>query len=146
MISGALRRNAAINTTTADGSGIWSYTPVSARSDATYAVEAKSNNVNGDSPFSNLVLVTIDTAVNPPSNVTATPIDGQVHLSWVGSPDADVIGYEVFRKLETDPDTSYAKIHSNLVVGTKFCDDGVVNGTGYCYKIKAVDDTLQEAP
>lgn len=131
-------------TTTADGSGNWTYSPTATRFDGVYSVQAKANNANGDSAWSNLVSVTIDTKVNPPTNVTATPLNTHIHLSWVASVDSDVIGYEVYRKLASDPDTAYAKIHSNLVVQTKYCDSTVVNGTQYCYRIKAVDNTLQE--
>ena len=72
-------------------------------------------------------------------------LSGQIHVSWTASPDGDVIGYEVFRKLQSDPDTAYAKIHTGLVVGTSFCDSPLTNGVSFCYRVRAVDNTLQES-
>ncbi len=37
------------------------------------------------------------TAPLPPANVTVTPSDGYVHLSWTPSPSPNVIGYRVYR-------------------------------------------------
>ena len=130
-------------TTLANGSGIWTYHNLAApKADATYTVTAKANNANGDSPVSNSIQLTVDTFVNPPTGVTLQAFDGKIHVTWSASPDPDVIGYEVWRSAGGGP---YAKVHAGLVVGTTYCDSGLTNGTQYCYQVRAVDNTLQEA-
>jgi titin len=130
-------------TTTANGSGVWTYHNLAApKLDATYSVTAKASNANGDSPASNAVSITVDTVVTPPSNVVATAMNQKVHLTWTASPDADVIGYEVWRSEAGAP---YIKIHTGLVAGTSYCDSSLTNGVQYCYQVRAADNTLQEA-
>ncbi len=130
-------------TTLANGSGTWTYHNFAApKADATYTITAKASNANGDSASSNAISLTVDTAVNPPSGVTLQAFDGQIHVNWSASPDADVIGYEVWRSTAGG---GYVKIHTGLVVGTFYCDSGLTNGTQYCYQVRAVDNTAQEA-
>jgi len=127
-------------TTTANFMGQWSLEP-SAHSDGTYSITARAENAAGNSPLSDPVTITIDRFVNPPSGVTLTALNTQIHVNWTASPDPDVIGYEVWRSAAGG---SYVKIHSGLIVGTFYCDGPLTNGTQYCYQIRAVDNTLQE--
>jgi hypothetical protein len=132
-------------TVTADITGNWTATP-SPRVDGIYTVKAKAERAGLFSVDSDPITVEVDTFVSPPTGVVATGLNGQVHVTWTASPDSDVIGYEVFRKVDTEPDSAFAKRHTGFVVGTFFCDDQVMNEIRYCYRIRAVNNTLQEAP
>jgi hypothetical protein len=131
-----------IGTATAGASGSWAYAPTMSLPDGVYVVTAR---VDGSQP-SSAITITIDTMVHPPSNLVADAVGGQVFLTWDASPDGDVIGYEVYRKITGHPDQEYTKLHQGVVTDTQFCDGAVVAGVNYSYRVRAVDDTLQEAP
>ncbi|HEX7900748.1 MAG TPA: hypothetical protein VF950_23520, partial [Planctomycetota bacterium] len=128
---------------TSDAAGAWTYNATAKTANGpAYVVTARTSNANGDSPPSNSVEIAIDTVCAPPTGVSATPLNGRIHLTWIRSGDADAV-YEVFRKLKTDPDTAYAKRNTGYLTGTEFCDTGT-NGTEYAYRVRAVDRTLAQ--
>lgn len=129
-------------TVSSPSNGNWSYTATAKTANQTYTVTARSNNANGDSPDSNLCVVLIDTICTPPTNLTATPLGGMIHLAWVGSTDPDVKGYQIYRSTDG---TNFSLITgTNLVIESKYCDTGLTNGTRYYYRVRSVDDTLQQ--
>jgi fibronectin type 3 domain-containing protein len=129
-------------TTTSDAQGNWSLKPAT-KVDGVYTVTATATNSFGTSAGSNAITITVDTHVNPPSNVQAIAQNGQVNLTWTASPDSDIVGYEVWR---SDGGGAYHKIHTGVVVGTSYFDFPLTNNVQYCYQVRAVDNTLQEGP
>jgi hypothetical protein len=68
-----------------------------------------------------------------PTNLSATPGNGQVSLTWTASPDAS--SYNIYRSTTSGAET----LLTTGVTGTSFTDTGRTNGTTYFYKITAVN-------
>ena len=116
--------------------------------DGVYSFTARVESAPGVvSDPSNSVTIVIDaTPPLPPSNVGATPGNSLVILTWEASPSSDTLGYNVWRKVENAPDSTYSQINVPFpVVNTRFCDATVTNGTTYVYRVTAVDDARNEA-
>jgi len=72
--------------------------------------------------------------------LTGTGVLYQVDLSWNAPGTNDPIaGYNVYRSEEGSP--SYIIVNDDLVTGTIFVDQTVVNGTFYTYFVEAVDES-----
>ena len=75
-------------------------------------------------------------------DVNAVAFNGNIVVSWTQSPEADVLGYNVFRRAAggvynfNDPLNGATLIPRNTV---QFADRNVVDGTEYCYTVIAVD-------
>lgn len=143
--------------------GTWTYT-LTQKPEGFYVVYAKASKTGvQDSAFSNPAWITVDRSVNHALDVSVTaaqlspggpPGQGNhIHVSWVASPDPDVIGYFVYRAVDNSPPGApnpnppgliYTKLNPQPVVGTKWCDDTAQPNTTYRYKIVAVDNTKQE--
>jgi hypothetical protein len=78
--------------------------------------------------------------INAPINLTATPGDSQVTLSW--NPATGATGNV---KRSTTAGGPYTTIATN-VAGTSYIDNTVTNGTTYYYVITAVDSAGNESP
>lgn len=86
-----------------------------------------------------------DNAVpQPPSNLTATPSDGRVSLTWEAplintdeTPITDLLGFNVYRS--TTQGGNYSLISPMLVTQVSYQDAAVTNGTKYFYAVTAVD-------
>jgi hypothetical protein len=98
------------------------------------------------SPPSTPVVIEIDTYPPlSPRTLSATPASGFVLLSWPPSESPDALGYNIWRKAASDPDSAYQKINGPTpVVGVRYCDTQVTDGTAYEYRVTAVDDALDE--
>jgi fibronectin type 3 domain-containing protein len=66
-----------------------------------------------------------------------------VDLVWAPVTDADLAGYNVYRREE---DTSPVKINSGLVQTPAYRDASVVSGKSYLYSVSAVDLRGNESP
>ena len=102
------------------------------------AVDAAGN----ESPLSAVVSATpqgsSDTvAPSAPTNLTATPGDAQVELSWTASTDnVGVTGYRVYRQGELIASPT----------ATTYTNTGLTNGTLYTYEVTAADAAGNESP
>ena len=79
-----------------------------------------------------------------PTNLAATAVSsGQINLSWRDNNQANATGYEVDRS----PDGASWKPLSTTVSGATSFNDGpgLVEGTSYAYKVRAVSTTLGTA-
>ena len=81
-------------------------------------------------------------APEAPTNVVATPGDNQVTLSWVRSPEPDVVSYSVYRA--SSPGGPYALDAS--VAASSYVDGNASNGTTYFYVVRAVDISANVSP
>jgi parallel beta-helix repeat protein len=90
--------------------------------------------------------VTENCAPNTPKNLTVTTpsAKGMLLLTWSANTEADLAGYNLYRT--TNPDGTYVKINSDLLIDTNFTDTGLGDGVTYYYKIAAVDSANNESP
>ncbi|GIM94202.1 pectinesterase family protein [Paractinoplanes toevensis] len=74
-----------------------------------------------------------------PTGLKAGVGDGKVTLTWAGSGEADLAGYNVYLAGGT------AKLNTALVTGTAYTVTGLDNGTTYRYVVTAVDTAGNES-
>lgn len=75
-------------------------------------------------------------ALDAPTNLTATALDGSVLLDWDDNPALDVGSYNVYRSTSSG---SYGAALTN-VTGSAYADNTVSNGTTYYYVVTTVDN------
>jgi len=79
-----------------------------------------------------------DVAPNIPQNLTTTPGNQQITLSWDANTESDIAKYRIYRDT-----SSLAMILIDSVLGappdTFYIDTGLINGQTYYYRITAVD-------
>ena len=80
--------------------------------------------------------------IAPPTNLVGTTnSSGTIDLSWLPSSET-VLGYNVYRRL---PNVfSWELLNSNIISGTTYTDNSIVNGGNYLYMVRATD-TLTSA-
>lgn len=77
-------------------------------------------------------VLTVDTtATSPVTNLTATPGDNQVSLSWTNPSSPDFAGVRIYR--------DGTEITTGLTTFTSYTDTTAVNGTTYTYDVYAYD-------
>ncbi len=82
-----------------------------------------------------------------PVGLTAAGGDGSVDLTWDANPEADVIGYHVYRSESTPVSTTGEPLNgATPVADASFVDTTVANGTTYHYVVTAVDMEDHESP
>jgi hypothetical protein len=81
-----------------------------------------------------------DTVVpNAPVNLTATPGNSTVSLSWTPNSEGDLAGYTVYRSTSTPVSTGGVPLNSTLLTVPGYVDTNVINGITYYYAITATD-------
>lgn len=90
----------------------------------------------GAGPLSAVASVT---PLAPPAQVTATPGQQQVSLKWLGLTGAT--GYIVYRSIADQA----PQVVAPNVTTTMFVDTGLVNGTRYVYRVRAVATNSRSA-
>jgi hypothetical protein len=75
--------------------------------------------------------------VKPPANLTATPGDQRIALTWTAAA-GKISGYRVYR---ANPDGSWPATPraTTPATQTSFTDTGLTNGTSYTYRVTALD-------
>jgi len=68
-----------------------------------------------------------------------------VDLSWTASTSPDISGYNIYRAVYTTSCGAFAKVNPSLNASTSYTDNGVVDGTNYCYTTTAVNESSQES-
>ena len=117
-----------------------------------------SGNVNGIAFFNNGIYVASDTTTDVKAFTVSTTIsvpdapegldgtentDGEVALTWDDPSDDTITDYAIFRKVGNG---TYTELTTTaLITGQAYTDDTAVAGTGYTYKIQAVNDTGNSA-
>lgn len=116
------------------GVTVSSYTDTTAANGTTYYYVVTAVNADGESGSSNQVSATPSTVSAPPTDLVASPGDGQVYLSWTGS--ANATSYTL--KRGTTDGGPYPTIWSGIT-DTFFTDTTAANGTTYYYVVTAVN-------
>ncbi|MDO9576967.1 MAG: M1 family aminopeptidase [Candidatus Cloacimonadales bacterium] len=92
----------------------------------------------------NWVLMTSSTFRGVSIN-NAYSADEQVIIFWEEFwPEVGVEGYNLYRS--ESPTGDFLQINPEIITGTSYIDNDVVNGTTYYYKLKAVKDQTYETP
>ncbi len=72
------------------------------------------------------------------TNLIASLVDTQVNLTWTGYPDVDFItGYNIYRKIFGATEVLLTTLPKTAI---SYLDADVINGTGYSYRIVAIDN------
>jgi hypothetical protein len=79
----------------------------------------------------------------PPSDLVALPRTGGADLVWKQSPDADTVGYIVYR---ADPDLDFLRITPAPLASPELTDAGLASGVTYHYQVTAIDGEGNEGP
>lgn len=110
-----------------------------------YNIRVRATNSGVKSLWRSVTFTTIpdDTIPNAPANLVATGGQGAVNLTWdavTTNTDAsaanDIFLYAIYRGTSANPTTLVA-----TTAGTGWSDVGLVNGTTYHYRVRAVDFT-----
>jgi Abnormal spindle-like microcephaly-assoc'd, ASPM-SPD-2-Hydin len=77
---------------------------------------------------------------------TGTPASTHsVALSWNASTSSNIVGYNLYRAVQSGSCGAFSKINTVLNTGTLYSDSAVTNGTTYCYGATAVDSSNAES-
>lgn len=89
----------------------------------------------------------IDTfAPSAPDPVSVASANGTISLFWPSSPEADVIGYNVYRAGSSKPsDSDWIKLNDQPLTAVTYRDDLVVIDQTYFYHVTAVDRFKNES-
>lgn len=79
----------------------------------------------------------------PPEDLVALAQSGAVSLVWQASPDADAVGYLVYRQ---DPGADFRKLTAAPIAELKYDDSGLTPGLLFRYRATAVDKAGNEGP
>jgi fibronectin type 3 domain-containing protein len=82
------------------------------------------------------------TATDPASTGASTHT---VHLSWNASTSAEIVGYNIYRAVDSNSRGAFSKINSVLTTSTQYADSDVTDGTSYCYATTAVNASNEES-
>lgn len=105
----------------------------------TYYYVVTGRNLYGEGLPSNEASAFIPPRPSPPTNVRTTSYATVVDVEWDPSPSPDVAGYNVYRKLESDPVWPTVPLNGDrLVLNTRYRDGTVVTGRRYLYRVTAV--------
>lgn len=112
--------------------------------DYVYFVRALSQGANGmieSADSEPLSFKPVDTfRPSAPDPVSVASANGTISLFWPSSPEADVIGYNVYRAGAADaPEDDWIKLNDQPVTPVTFSDNRVVIDQAYSYRVTAVD-------
>ncbi len=82
----------------------------------------------------------------PPSGISSVPGIQSIAFSWYPNSELDLLGYNIYRSKEEKGE--FKKLNTNVITDTLYDDNnsGLISGQYYYYKIKAVDNMLNESP
>ncbi len=114
------------------------FTDTTVTSGAMYFYKVQAVNAAGSSPMSGEVSASPVPMPGTPTNLTATPGNAQVVLSWTGVGGAS--GYRIYRGTSAGF-TSTTPIQT--VNTTSFTNTGLTNGTKYYYRVSAISGAAE---
>jgi hypothetical protein len=117
------------------------YVDLTVQNDTTYAYSVRAFTALGQPPSrpSEVVNATPEDTTAPaqPRGLVSVVAGPTVRLAWEAVPDADVMGYVVYRTLT--PGRGYEKLTPSPQAPTTYVDTGVRPGQTYYYVVTAVD-------
>ena len=100
-----------------------------------YTFQLRALNSSGHSPASDRLDVTPKAVPYAPANLTATPQNGQVALSWDDPTDASIASYQY----STDGGTIFTDIGGSGATTTTYTVTGLTNGARHTMAVRAVN-------
>jgi len=100
----------------------------------TYSYKVAGANLSGDGPMSDQASATPTAPLAAPTNLSATPGDAAITLSW--TPVDGATGYNVYRGTSSNGQAAIP-VGPNVTMSA-FADTPLVNGTPYFYKVTAL--------
>lgn len=117
-----------------------SYTDSSVSNGTTYYYVVAGVNQYGTGGYSNEASATPEAPPAAPSNLTASPGDTQVSLSWMAS--AGATSYNVYWSLTSG---SHYRLAASGVTTTSYTDTGLSDGVEYFFVVAAVNESGRSA-
>jgi hypothetical protein len=123
-----------ITTTSYSDNGLTNGTP--------YCYEVTAVNSSGESVTSSPVCATPQPPPPPPTptGLTATAGNAQVRLVWNASSGA--ASYNLYRSVNGG---AYTQLNTSPITTTSYTDNGLTNGSPYCYEVTAVSSSGESA-
>ena len=75
------------------------------------------------------------------SSITTEPLEASLKLHWVKPSDNDILGYNIYRKVNND----WGKITEEPIAFTGFEDFSIIPGEQYFYRISTIDSSFNES-
>lgn len=118
---------------------VLAYTDTAVVNGTTYYYRARAVGLTGAESIAGPVVgQPVDRTPPPAPTLAARGGDGHVQLSVGGSSVADLVGYRLERRVLGA--TAWTSLTAAPIPGPTFVDSGLVNGTTYEYRARAVDD------
>lgn len=117
------------------------YEDVPEKIDETYfytvrAVRMVKDTMVESGPSSELQVAYMDiTPSGVPTGLVAVPRHGGIELKWIGALQADITGYNIYRR----GDGGFVRLNSQLITKTSWIDTSAQEGKSYVYGITSVD-------
>ncbi|KPJ59728.1 MAG: hypothetical protein AMJ46_10285 [Latescibacteria bacterium DG_63] len=119
-----------------------------------YFVLRTADEIPNWSYFSNVAVITTparqdsmprndETPPSPVAGLSAAPAEEGISLTWIPSPDADVVGYHVYRSITGN---DFEAITDSPLGEAYYLDTQVLAGVTYYYRVTAIDDSDNESP
>ena len=86
-------------------------------------------------------------APSAPASITIAAAPGRLSIFFPANPEADVVGYEIYRSTDPDlPKERWTKVTPAPLTRTTFLDENVESGKRYYYYIRAIDQAGNVSP
>src|SRR5207248_1213099 len=109
---------------------------------ANYVYRLRATNAGGDSAYTTEASGTTITGPPPPaapsSLAVGSPTSSSLTLSWADNASNET-GFEVERRLTSDPPSSYAQVGTVGANVTTYADTGLASSTDYTYRLRATN-------
>lgn len=86
------------------------------------------------------------TPPSTPKNLTAVADTGKIVLKWDRNSENDLLGYQIYRTVNTNKDNYFVLLNSDPFINNTFTDTLPINAKNYfLYKVVAVDSALNRS-
>ncbi|MEW6188574.1 MAG: signal peptidase I [Actinomycetota bacterium] len=110
--------------------------------DGEHKLTAKAYDQAGNEGSSELMVV-VNNPPAAPKDVSVTPKEDRIEITWAANTEPDLAGYNVYRAIS--PDAIHGKINKELITETTFSDTEIIPDIEYHYMVTAVDRSGKES-
>ena len=128
-------------------SSVTSYTDKAPSSGAYYYYVSSVDEAENEAPSEKVFAEIHDiTAPSPPQNLSIVADTGRLTLTWQMNPEADLLGYLLFRTVTTNDPNQFVLLNAEPLLDTKFVEALPKNAkNSFLYKIVAVDSAYNRS-